>query len=215
MIINSNSQWMLIKLIFFILKNKFPIKKWDAWSSLHLRLFKGLRKSKNASKKKQPTKISSSAPLVISFWEPQETISDYWICMFESRLSTAFTFTRCTEMKNSQAGHFVFSFIHIMKEPWRSSVQEGSNCVFQQKQCLKLLINGGTLCSPPVYACSSVAGRESLEQGLPHRHHLSPLVLFLISRQQACLRSSFWSLRPRSTFEVHNTAWWKHRDPNH
>lgn len=46
--------------------------------------------------------------------------------------------------------------------------------------------------------CRPKAGRKSLELGFPHWHHPSPLVLILISRQQACLRSSWclWSGLP-------------------
>lgn len=177
---------------------------------MHLRLFKGLRKSRNASQEK---KTKHKSIFLYSFGDELLRASGNNFRLLDlsnSRLSTAFTFTRCTKMKNSQAGHFVSSFIHIMEEPWRSSVHKGcNNHVFQQNWWLKLLINGSILCSPPVYVCSPTAGRESLELSCRHHHYLFPLVLFLISRQQACLRSSFWSLWPRSTFGVHKTAWWK------
>ena len=221
MIINSNFQWMLIKWLLFILKNKSQSKNKTldhpyVWDLLKVSENPGmpLKKKKKYKTTTHKRKVPSSTPLVISLCKPQETISDYLICMSD-RLSTAFTFTRCTEMKNSQAGCFVSSYIHIMEVPWRSSVQEGSNYVFQQNWCLKLLVRGGTLHSSPVYVCSPIAGRACLELSFLNRYHLRPFVLFLRVNQQVCLRSSLWSLRRRPIFGVHRTAWWKHRVPNH
>lgn len=72
-VFSRNSQWMLIRLMFFILKNKFPIQKWDSWLSLHLRQtflkvsdYPGMHHKK---KKKQPTNL----PLLL-WWSASESL---------------------------------------------------------------------------------------------------------------------------------------------
>lgn len=72
-IINSNSQKMLTKLMFFILKNKFPIKKWGVLIIVAFDAFYRFQIIQECLIRKKPN-VSSSAPLVISFSEPQETI---------------------------------------------------------------------------------------------------------------------------------------------
>lgn len=121
--------------------------------------------------------------------------------MFDSRLSTAFTFTRCEAMKNKTSRAFCFLLYHILRTPWRSSGRLQIR-VFQQNHCLKLLVKTGTPFSPTEHLCCPTAGGEGLELGFPHQHHFSPLVLFLISRQQACLRFSLRSPRPKSLLGI-------------
>lgn len=72
------------------------------------------------SSKTKKTNISSSISLMIGFWEPQEALSDYQICMFDNILSFAFsfTFTRYTKMKKSQA-RASCSLLHIYN--WTAS----------------------------------------------------------------------------------------------
>lgn len=65
------------------------------------------------SSKTKKTNISSSILLMIGFWEPQEALSDYQICMFDNILfAFSFTFTRYTKMKKSQA-RASCSLLHI------------------------------------------------------------------------------------------------------
>lgn len=63
MIINIHSQWMLIKLMLFFLKNKFPTQKWDTLSTFH---FQRLQKKKQTGlpikEKKKKKKTETPKP---------------------------------------------------------------------------------------------------------------------------------------------------------
>lgn len=159
MIINIHSQWMLIKLMLFFLKNKFPTPKRGTLSTFHFQSLQkkkkktGLpvvkeKKKKERKQKHQNPPISSSITLVTGLWKPQETLSDYQVCMFDNIFSTSFTFTftRCTKMKNSQVRASRF-LLHGYKTALKEFHSGGFSLFSSRNWCLMLLVNSFIICS--------------------------------------------------------------------